>query len=104
MRLKRPRLLRILRVRQRRFLAWVDRHAGKLMLLIPSWGASLLLHGVLLLLLALYFYVRSGHDRGDTIHGQFATQLTEDLTSLGDADRAGDPFTTVKTDEPPSLS
>jgi hypothetical protein len=105
MRPKRPRFLRILRVHQRRLVAWIDRHTGdRLVQLIPSWGSSLLLHGAVLLLLALYLYVHSGRRDSGLIEGRFAKQLTEDLTSLVDADHAGDPFTRIKTDEPPSLS
>jgi hypothetical protein len=72
---------------------------------VPSWGTSLLLHGLAVLLLALYFYVRSGTGpREGSFHGTFANQLTEDLTSLYDSDHAGDPFTNLKSPEPPSLS
>jgi len=105
MRRHRPRLLRIARVRQRRVSAWVDRHAGDdWHRRVPSWGASLLIHALILLMLGLYLYVRAGRDPGDDIRGRFASQLTEDLTSLAPADRAGEPFTAVKSDEPPSLS
>ena len=54
--------------------------------------------------MSLYLYVQSGRDRTGDIQGHFATQLTEDLTSLVPSDHAGDPFTHIKTDEPPSLS
>jgi len=101
---KRPRLLRIARVRQRRLVAWSDRNAAALLGWVPSWGTSLLAHGLILLMLALYLYAGRGRDRSGDFHGVFSTQLTEDLSSLGKADRAGDPFTTTKTDEPPSLS
>ena len=101
---KRPRLLRIARVRLRRIVTWVDRNAAALLAWVPSWGTSLLVHGIVILMLALYLYANSGRDTSNDIHGVFSTQLTEDLTSLGDSDHAGDPFTTTKTDEPPSLS
>lgn len=104
MRHKPPRLLRILRVRQRRLGAWIDRRTGHWLPFIPSWGASLLCHSLVFLMLGLYLYAQGGRDRGDVIQGRFATQLTEDLTSLGESDHAGDPFTTIKTNEPPSLS
>lgn len=104
MRRDRPRAVRKLRVLQRRLGAWVDRRAPLLLLLVPSWGTSLFLHGLLLLVLALYLFVNTGGDQGATIEGRFATQLTEDLTSLLPGDRAGDPFTKDQTDEPPSLS
>ncbi len=101
---KRPRLLRIVRVRQRRIGVWIDRNAAVLLAWVPSWGTSLAVHGLIILMLALYLYANAGRDRSGDIHGVFSTQLTEDLNSLGDSDRAGDPFTTAKTDEPPSLS
>ena len=104
MRRQRLRFLRVLRVQQRRLGGWVDRRAAVLFLFIPSWGTSLLLHGLLLLILALYLFVNAGRDRSVMIEGHFARQLTEDLTSLTPADRAGDPFTKNQTDEPPSLS
>jgi hypothetical protein len=71
---------------------------------IPSWGTSLLLHGLALLLLALYFYVRSGGPHEGTFQSTLTNQLTDDLTSLYDSDHAGDPFTNLKSPEPPSLS
>ncbi len=52
---------------------------------------------------ALWLYVQAG-SRGHDIEGRFAAQLMEDLTSLGPSDHAGDPFTRLKTAEPPSLS
>ena len=104
MRSQRPRFVRLLRVHQRRMGAWLDRRASLLFLLIPSWGTSLLLHALLLLILALYLYVNTGRDHGAMIEGHFARQLTEDVTSLAPADRAGDPFTKNQTDKPPSLS
>lgn len=103
MRPKRARILRIARVRQRRLVAWIDSHAGDYHRQIPSWGISLLIHSGLLLMLALYIYTHTGR-RQDVIEGRFASQLKEDLTSLAPSDHAGDPFTTIKTDEPPSLS
>src|SRR4051812_24457997 len=102
---KRPRLARILRVRWRRFLRRAERVAPILLVWVPSWGTSLLLHGLALLLLALYFYVRSGEGpREGTLRGTFANQLGEELTSLYDSDHAGDPFTNLKSPDPPSLS
>jgi Squalene-hopene cyclase C-terminal domain len=72
---------------------------------IPSWGTSLLLHGLAILLLAIYVYVHSGGQRASTFQGTLSNQqLTEDLTSLYDSDHAGDPFTNLKSPEPPSLS
>jgi hypothetical protein len=64
-----------------------------------------MLHGVAILLLALYVYVHSMGQRARTFQGTLSNQqLTEDLTSLYDSDHAGDPFTNLKSPEPPSLS
>src|SRR3954451_23536738 len=101
----RSRLARLLRVRWRRLLRRLERVAPVVLAWVPSWGTSLLLHGLALLLLALYFYVRSGEGpREGTLRGTFANQLTDDLTSLYDSDHAGDPFTNLKSPDPPSLS
>ena len=100
---KRSRLVRILRVRYRRALAGLDRDSPW-MRTIPSWGSSVLLHAVAIVLLAVVAYTRSGKDGPRAIEGVFSTQLAEDLTSLKDSDHAGDPFTTLQTPEPPSLT
>ena len=102
---KRPRLGRILRVRWRLLLRRLERMSPLLLAWIPSWGTSLLVHGLAVLLLALYVYVHSGGQRAGTFQGTLSNQqLTEDLTSLYDSDHAGDPFTNLKSPEPPSLS
>jgi hypothetical protein len=88
-------------------MRWVERTAPGWAMLVTPWGASLALHSVFLLLLAVYFYVYVGQDQkasGHTIDTAFAEQLTDDVTSLAPAQQAGDPFTTVDTTEPPSLS
>ena len=101
---KRSRLVRILRVRWRRVLRRLEHVSPAVLAWIPSWGTSLLLHGLAILLLALYLYVRSGDGpREGSFRGTFANQLTEDLTSLYDSDHAGDPFTNLKSPEPPSV-
>src|SRR5207253_2212142 len=74
----RPRFVRVLRVRLRRLQSRLDRLAPWLMLWIPSWGTSLLIHGVALLLLALYFYARAGGPRDMEIRAAIPSQLTED--------------------------
>ena len=64
----------------------------------------MLLHAVVLVLMAVALYSRSGKEGPRAIEGVFSTQLAEDLTSLKDSDHAGDPFTTLQTPEPPSLT
>src|SRR5215203_27923 len=69
---KRSRLVRILRVRYRRALARLDRDSPW-MRTIPSWGSSVLLHAVALVLLAVVAYTRSGKDGPPPIEGVFST-------------------------------
>jgi hypothetical protein len=101
---KRSRIRRKIRVGRRRLVAWADRHLVAWLGWVPSWGTSLLVHGLAILMLALYLYAQGGRDRSGDLEARFSTQLTEDLNSLVDSNRAGDPFTRNKTDEPPSLS
>ncbi len=83
----------------------MERAAPLVLAWVPSWGTSLLLHGLAILLLALYFYVRSNAaPREGAFQGAVLGQLTEDLTSLYDSDHAGDPFTDLKSQDSPSLS
>lgn len=106
MRRSRSRFWRVWRVRTRRFLARLERRMPGWALLVTPWGTSLLLHGVLLLLLGIYFYAYANrHDRDGEggFDSSFASQLKDDLTSLTPADQAGDPFTSIQTPEPPSL-
>jgi len=71
---------------------------------IPAWGASVLLHALALLILALL--IRGG--RPATPERAFAAELpvgdAADLTSLVEADRSGDPFTDQDDPNPPSMS
>jgi hypothetical protein len=107
MRTKSSRFRRIVRVRLRRLVRGLDRRLPAWAHDFGPWGTSVLLHALLLLILALILYARSG--RGDEepavieANTLLAGQLTEDLTSLAPSDHSGDPFSTLKTDEPPSL-
>ncbi|MGE3818175.1 MAG: prenyltransferase/squalene oxidase repeat-containing protein [Isosphaeraceae bacterium] len=101
---RRPRFQRVLRIQQRRWLRKLEERVGETHRVIPSWGGSLLLHGLMLVVLAVYLFAGTSAREGPAFDGRFATQLTEDLTSLAPGERAGDPFTTNSTDEPPSLS
>src|SRR5262245_28383315 len=71
---------------------------------VPSWGLSLLLHALLLLVLALL--IRVGHRAGTAsraIESQLLPGEIGDLTSLVEAPRSGDPFTHEQSLDPPSL-
>ena len=71
---KRPRGLgRILRVHWRLLLRRLERISPMLLAWIPSWGTSLLVHGLAILLLALYVYVHSGGQARALSRGRSAT-------------------------------
>ena len=71
---------------------------------VPSWGLSVLLHAFAVLLLALLL---RGQGAVVSPERSFAAELAPaeiaDLTSLVEADRAGDPFTDLDDPNPPSL-
>jgi hypothetical protein len=102
----RPRFLRVLRVRRRRLVrraikGLVAGHAW-----LPSWGTSLLVHAVALLILALiYFNSGPSRERND-LNGSLvpSERLGEAIDTLISADRAGDPFTKADSPEFPSIS
>lgn len=71
---------------------------------VPSWGASVLLHALALLLLAVLIR-HGGEPEADR---EFTANLgpvpeIADVTSLVEANRAGDPFTNLDDPNPPSL-
>jgi len=71
---------------------------------IPSWGMSLLLHSVLLLLLAFIIRMRHTSEHGaPAVETAIIDTQLGDLTSLMDAKRSGDPFTLEDSKDPPSL-
>jgi hypothetical protein len=73
---------------------------------VPSWGASLLLHALALLILAILIQIGGGteEDRGFTAELPPPPGELADFTSLVEADRSGDPFTDLDDPNPPSLS
>ena len=98
---RRARAVRVLRVRYRRLLRRLDRRTPEWMQWLTPWGTSLALHSAVLLVFGVFLFIQSrGPARG--AH-EFAAQLTDDLTSLGRSDHAGDPFSRLQTSEPPSL-
>jgi hypothetical protein len=101
----RRRVLRVARVRLRRFLARLDRSAPLWLIWLPSWGTSLLIHGVVLVVLATFAYVanRNPDDRAD-FDSSIISLADQDFTSLVPADHSGDPFTDIQTDQTPSIS
>ncbi len=107
MRLRRDqaRWRRVLRVRLRRTLARFDRRAPVWIGWLPSWGTSLLLHAVVLVILATAFFVSGASPRPtDDFDSAIVSLANEDVRSLIPADRSGDPFSTLRSDATPSLS
>lgn len=71
---------------------------------VPSWGASVLLHALALLILAIL--IRQGgapEAEREFTAGLGPVPEIADVTSLVEADRAGDPFTNLDDPNPPSL-
>jgi hypothetical protein len=70
---------------------------------VPSWGLSVLLHALFLLILALIIqFGRNELSRAPIEAAMVDTQLG-DVTSLVTANRAGDPFTLTDSPDPPSI-
>lgn len=105
---RRPnRAWRKLTLRVRLSLRAIDRQTPDWMKWLTPWGTSLALHGLFLFLLAVLVFTNSN---GRTNSQQNMSvrlggdQLRDDITSLLPSDRSGDPFTTERSSEPPSLS
>ena len=107
MRLRRDqaRWRRLLRVRLRRTLSRFDRRSPVWLGWLPSWGTSLLLHAVVLVILATAFFIseRSPRERSE-FDSAIISLANEDMQSLVPADQAGDPFSSLPSDATPSLS
>src|SRR5262245_23602294 len=93
---------RDVRARWPRFLR--GEYSSETLRSVPSWGMSVLLHALLLLILAFLIQIRRGAAHSEAAIGSATvdTQLGE-LTSLVEANRSGDPFTLKDTPDPPSL-
>ena len=106
MRLRRDqaRWRRVLRVRLRRALARFDRRAPAWIAWLPSWGTSLLLHAVVLVILATVFFVAGDRRPAEEFDSTITALNNEDLTTLVPSERSGDPFTDLQADAAPSLA
>ena len=104
MRHDRPRWIRVVRYRVRLVLSRFDRTAPLWLVWLPSWGTSLLVHGVALVILATTVLVANRvTDSRTDIDSRIISLADRDITSLVPADQSGDPFTEGSTDESPSL-
>ncbi|MHB1556240.1 MAG: prenyltransferase/squalene oxidase repeat-containing protein [Isosphaeraceae bacterium] len=71
---------------------------------VPSWGLSVLLHLLLLVILAVVLHWSRGGGGPETIiSGELIDTQLGDVESLVDAKQAGDPFTNEKAPDPPSI-
>ncbi len=107
MRLRRDqaRWKRVLRVRLHRGVARVERRVPSWVGWLPSWGTSLLLHAVALVILATAFFVSGASSpRRVDFDSSIVSLADEDLQSLVASERSGDPFSTLASDASPSLS
>lgn len=71
---------------------------------VPSWGLSVLLHALLIVILAIILrWSRQGTAPEGTFTGEMIDTQLGEVTSLVDARQAGDPFTLTNTPDPPSI-
>lgn len=84
----------------RRLLRRWDRRTPEWMRWLTPWGTSISVHALAILLLAILVLAQG--ELNSTKELSF--QLRDDLTSLAPSDTSGDPFTNLKSDEPPSLA
>jgi hypothetical protein len=97
--------MRVARVRARRFLSRFDRTAPLWLVWLPSWGTSILVHGVILIILATVVYVSNRPEREKYDFDTSIISLADrDFTSLVPSNQSGDPLTETKTDQTPSFS
>ncbi len=101
---KGSRFLRIVRVRYRRAMARIDRNTPEWMQWITPYGTSITLHGVALLLLGIFVLANNTGAEQKPLDADFPQQLLEDMNALQESDHAGDPLSTIKSPEPPSIT
>ena len=70
---------------------------------VPSWTMSVMLHGLLLLLLALLINAGTRTETPRQFDSAILPSSPGDVTSLVVSDHSGDPFTDLKSHDPPSL-
>jgi hypothetical protein len=70
---------------------------------VPSWGVSVILHAFVLLVLAFLIETSGPVEAERSFASEIAPGEIADLTSLVEADRAGDPFTDADDPNPPSM-
>jgi hypothetical protein len=70
---------------------------------VPSWGLSVLLHALFILMLALVIQFGRNELSQPPIQGAMVDTQLGEVTSLVTANRAGDPFTLTDSPDPPSI-
>jgi hypothetical protein len=94
---------RLLRVRLRWGWRGLERKLPDRARRALPWGTSLLAHALALFLLAVVVRIAQDRTEGQVEIHPANGQLRDDATSLHESDHAGDSFTTIQSDEPPSL-
>jgi hypothetical protein len=91
-------------IRSRLGQLWRGEYDAETLRSVPSWGLSVLLHAILLLILAFLIQLGRGAVRPQaSFQGAVVETQLGDVVSLVDAPRAGDPFTLEDSPNPPSL-
>jgi hypothetical protein len=83
---------------------WRGEYDPETLRTVPSWGLSVILHFLLLVILAVM--IRWSHQSdapGASFVGAIVDTQLGEVTSLVDATQAGDPFTLTNTPDPPSI-
>ena len=93
-----------LRIRARWLWRTVERQLPAWLSSSLPWGSSLLVHAIGLFLMAVAIrFVNEGDTKKPPSFDPVIGQLQEDVTSAHNSDQAGDSFTTIAADEPPSM-
>jgi hypothetical protein len=71
---------------------------------VPSWGVSLLLHALMLLILAMIIQIKNAPARPESLfESSIGDTALGEVTSLAPAKQSGDPFTLEQNPNPPSI-
>ncbi len=100
----RPRWMRIARLWLRRRLSRLDRAAPAWLFWLPTWGTSLLIHGVVFVVLATVAYVSGRPPKQGELDTSISSLSDGDLATLLSADHPGEPLSSALSDQVASLS
>jgi hypothetical protein len=81
----------------------IERRLPRWTRVVLPWGSSLVAHATVLLLMAVVLHIVQQRDDNLVELQGIDGQLRDDVVSVAPGEQAGDPFTNINTDEPPSL-